>query len=349
MTRLAVAVAAGVALAVLAAGAGSAQDLQYAIFERYIEPLRLQSGIPGLSAAVVRDGRIEWEKGFGHQDVEQAIPASPETLYPIGGVTQAMTGVLLGICTDRHQVDVDTPIRQWVPAFPEAGATVRQVLAHSATGRFQYDPALYTQLTPVVDACSGRPYRVNATVEILERLGMYSSVPGLDLAVAGSPSRDQFDAARLARFADSLRRLATPYSVDRSGKARKTDYGTSSIDAATGMVSTVRDLARFDMALDAGVPMSTSTLNQMWSQTVVGGVAQPTGLGWFVQVASQERLVWSFGHLPEAGSALLLKVPAKRATLILLANSPGLAVGANIERADVTASPFVKAFLRLFL
>ncbi len=349
MTRRVFAVAAVVAIAVLANGTGSAQDLQYLIFERYIDPLRLQSGIPGLSVAVVRDGRIEWEKGFGLQDVEQSIAASPDTLYPIGGATQAMTGVLLGICTDRRQVDVDAAIRQWVPTFPEAGATVRHVLAHSATGRFQYDPGLYAQLTPVVDACSGRPYRVNANIEILERLGMYASVPGLDLGTPGSPSRLQFDEARLARFSESMRRLATPYVVDRHGKAVKTAYTSKSIDAGTGMVSTVRDLAKFDIALDAGVPMSTSTLEQMWSQVVVGGVAQPTGLGWFVQVSSLERLVWTFGHVPDAGSALILKVPGKRATLILLANSPGLAVGANLEQADVTASPFVKAFLRLFL
>jgi hypothetical protein len=115
------------------------------------------------------------------------------------------------------------------------------------------------------------------------------------------------------------------------------------------MVSTVRDLALFDINLEKGVPLSTSTLNQMWSQTVVGNAALPTGLGWFVQVVSTERLVWSFGIIPDAGSALILKVPAKHSTLILLANSHGLAVGANLERADVTASPFVKVFLRLFL
>jgi hypothetical protein len=42
MTRRVFAVAAVVAIAVLASGTGSAQELQYLIFERYIEPLRLQ-------------------------------------------------------------------------------------------------------------------------------------------------------------------------------------------------------------------------------------------------------------------------------------------------------------------
>ncbi len=62
--------------------------------------------------------------------------------------------------------------------------------------------------------------------------------------------------------------VATPARTSPSNVA-------SSIDAGTGMVSTVRDLAKFDIALDAGVPMSTSTLDQMWSQVVVGGVVDP--------------------------------------------------------------------------
>ena len=131
--------------------------------------------------------------------------------------------------------------------------------------------------------------------KILDRLALTSSVPGLGLATPTAADREVFDAAHLSRFAAVLSRVAMPYSVDNKGKVTRTDYGATGIDAATGMVSTVRDIARFDAALDAGVPMSTSTLNQMWSQTIVGNVALPTGLGWFVQVVSTERLVWSFG------------------------------------------------------
>ena len=59
--------------------------------------------------------------------------------------------------------------------------------------------------------------------------------------------------------------------------------------------------------------------------------------------------MWTFGHIPDASSALILKMPSKRLTLILLSNSGGLAAGFNFESADVTTSPFVKVFLRLFI
>lgn len=336
------------AMVVVFAPVGQAQDFPYALFERYVEPLRLQAGIPGLSAAVVRDGKIEWEKGFGFADIERSIAASPDTTYPIGGVTEAMTGVLIGICADRHLLEVDKPIRIFAPLFP-SDATVRQVLAHGSEGRFVYDPSRYAQLTAVVETCLDRPYRAALVSEILDRLALTSSVPGLNLASPGSAERELFDAGTLTRYTGLLSRLAKPYTVDVKGKATMSSYGLQGIDAATGMVSTVRDLAKFDIELEKGTPLSTSTLNQMWNQTVVSNAALPTGLGWFVQVVSNERLVWTFGMIPNAGSALIVKVPAKHSTLILLANSHGLAVGANLERADVTTSLFVKTFLRLFL
>lgn len=342
-------VAAALGVAILLGPSGSAQVFPYQIFERYLEPLAQQIGMPGLSALILRNGRIEWEKGYGYQDVENRVPATAETPYPIGGVTQAMTGVLVGICIDRHQLDVDDPIRKWAPAFPIPNATVRQVLAHASEGRYQYDPAQYTALTSVVEGCSGLPYRQAAATEILNRLAMTSSVPGLDLArPEGQAARELFDAAPLARYADLLRRAAVPYRLDR-GRAVRSEYPTYGLDASGGLVSTAFDLAKFEAAVDAGVPLSSSTLNQMWSGATFNGLTMPTGLGWFVQTSSGTRLVWSFGHIPDAASALILKMPHKRLTLILLANSPGLAAGYGLEQSDVTTSPFVKIFLRLFL
>lgn len=343
-------VATALGVAVLLGPSGSAQEFPYQIFERYLEPLAQQIGMPGLSALILRNGRIEWEKGYGYQDVENRIPATPDTPYAVGGVTQAMTGVLAGICIDRHQLDVDDSIRRWAPGFPVANASVRQVLAHASEGRYQYDSAQYTALTSVIEGCSGLPYRLAAATEILDRLAMTSSVPGLDLArPEGQEARELFEAAPLARYSDLLRRVAVPYRVDRRGNAVRSEYPTYGLDAAGGLVSTARDLARFEAAVDAGVPLSSSTLDQMWSGATFNGLTMPTGLGWFVQTSPGARLVWSFGHIPDAGSALILKMPHKRLTLILLANSPGLAETYNLEQSDVTTSPFVKIFLRLFL
>lgn len=358
--------AAAFSVAILLAPTGSAQEFPYQIFERYIEPVAQLVGMPGLSALIVRNGRIEWERAYGHADLEGKIEARLDTPYPIGGVTQAMTGVLLGICLDRHQLDgIDQPIRKWVPTFPVATATVRQVLAHASENRFRYDPAQFTALTTVVEECSAKPYRVTTAIELLDRLAMTGSVPGLDLGRAeGRDARLLFDRAALERYDAILRNVAVAYRIDRNGKATRSEYPTYGLDAAAGLVASARDLARFEIDVDAGVPLSESTRDQMWRAVTLGtdglpaipnstgAVTMPTGLGWFVQslqAGTDKRLVWSFGYIPDAGSALIVKMPHKGLTLILLSNSDRLAFGYSLERGDVSASPFVKIFLRLFL
>src|SRR3989454_1812714 len=73
----------------------AAQSLTFSLFERYLESLRQQAGIPGLSAAIVQNRAIIWEAGFGLQDVENSIRATPSTPYVIGGLTETFSSVLL--------------------------------------------------------------------------------------------------------------------------------------------------------------------------------------------------------------------------------------------------------------
>ena len=139
----------------------------------------------------------------------------------------------------------------------------------------------------------------------------------------------------------------------RAGNATRSEYPSYGLDASGGLVSTARDLATFEAELDDNVnsvPLSLSTLTKMWTPfTFDTGAPLPTGLGWFVQTSSNVRLVWSFGHIPDAASALILKMPSKRLTLVLLANSGGLAATYQLEKGDIVNSPFVKIFLRLFI
>jgi CubicO group peptidase (beta-lactamase class C family) len=351
---LLVALALGIGL--VAGQPGSAQEqFPYQIFERYLEPLVQQIGMPGLSAVIVQDGRIAWNKNYGYADVEKKIPAEIFTPYPIGGITQALTGVLMGVCIDRVQFQIDQDIRKFVPTFPVAQTSPRQVLAHATDGRFRYDPTLYAALTNVVESkdCFNQTYRQATATEVLDRLALTRSVPGLDLARAdGAEARALFDDATVKRYQAVLADVAVPYRIDAKGRAVRSEYPSYGLDAAGGLVSTAYDLAQFEMALDRGVPLSASTLDKMWSSASfkIGDttVVMPTGLGWFVTIESGERLVWTFGHIQDAASALIVKMPSKRLTLILLANSGGLAKGYDLENAHVTSSPFVKVFLRLF-
>jgi len=352
---------------------GAAQEeFPFEIFGRYLESLVPQIGMPGVSAAIIQTpltGRPVIRKyNVGYADLERKIPARFDTPYPIGGVTQAVTGVLHGVCIDRFTsvFNIDNDIRSIVPAFPVAATSIRQVLSHSTDGRFRYDTALFSHLTQVVESppCLDQPFRKAIASEVLDRIpgGMRRSVPGMDInRPEGAAARALFDDATVRRYQGVLTELAVPYRIDDRGRASRSDYTSFGLDATTGMVSTVEDLANFEIQLDRrdGVPFSSSTIDKMWSNQSfdlpigAGGsmvkVVMPTGLGWFVTVESNQTLVWTFGHIRDAASALIVKMPRKRLTLIMLANSGGLANGYNLENATVTSSPFVKVFLRLFI
>lgn len=340
-----------VLLAAVVLQAGThAQTLAFSVFERYLESLYQQAGIPGLSAAIVQSRRIVWERGFGLQNVESSIAATPDTPYPVGDITQTFAATLLLQCAERGLLSLDAPMRQYTGLIPEP-VSVRAVLAHAspdALGRFRYDPARYAALTTVVDDCGAVPYRERLVEEILNRLGMFDSVPGDDLADPTEILRDMFDAAALDRYAAVLRRRAVPYKVSR-GKPTRVDYVPTSIDASTGLTSTVRDLARYDAALDDGILLRPDTLAQAWTNAVSSsGVVLPSGLGWLVQSYEGQRVVWHFGLTPDSFSSLIVKVPGRDVTLILLANSDGLSAPFPLREGDVTSSVFAKLFLRLF-
>jgi CubicO group peptidase (beta-lactamase class C family) len=327
--------------------ASAQQTLAFTLFEQYVEPLRQQAGIPGISAAILQDGQVVWERGFGYRDVEAALPATADTPYLIADLTQTFTAVMTLMCVEFGLLDLDEPIGKWAPQTQEPGATLRQLLAHATAGAnpaFRYDPSRFAALAIPLEACGDGPYRKLIAENVLDRLAMFDAVPGRDITTAPAEVQTLFPETTLERYASALRRLATPYRVDRRGRASRNELPAGGLDAAHGLVASVRDLARYDGGLE--VLVSPSTLSTSWTN---GAASLPTGLGWFVQSYEGQRIVWHFGLATDAYSSLILKVPARRLTLILLANSDGLSSPFSLEKGDVTSSVFAKTFLRLFL
>ena len=124
-------------------------------------------------------------------------------------------------------------------------------------------------------------------------------------------------------------------------------YPPKGISASAGLVSTVLDLARYDAAIDAHVLLSPQSQETAWTLAPSAqGRTYPYALGWFVQQSSGRRLVWHYGLWPTF-SALLLKVPEQRLTIVLLANSDGLSAPYPLAAGDVTRSDFARAFLEI--
>ena len=343
-----------VLLAALAlAPPGAAQtvpNLKFSLFERYLESLRQQVGIPGLSAAIVQDRAIVWEGAFGAEDLESARTTTPRTPYVVADLTATVSATLLMQCVERGTLSLNEAIRKWTPLIPEPGATVGQVLVHISEppGLFKYNPSRYAALTHVVEGCAEQPYRKLLAQTILDGLGMSDSVPGHDLANPLAPARALFDEEKLQQYGAVLARVATPYKVDKRGRAARSEYVPNGINAAVGLVTTVRDLARYDAALDNFNLLRADTVALTRTNVTVGGAPLPMGLGWFVQRHEGLAVVWHFGLLADAYSSLVVKIPERNVTLILLANSDGLSAPFPLAEGDVTSSLFARLFLRLF-
>ncbi len=324
-------------------------------FETYLDALRQQAGIPGLSAVIIKDGQIAWERGFGFQNVEARIPATPNTPYPVMDISATFSATLLLQCVEERHLELDAPVSRYGLTYEDAPtATLRQVLSHTSSSpsgdTFKYDAARYAQLTQVVEWCVPQPYRKSVAHRLLERLAMIDSVPGRDLRDSSVVPEDTYDPADLDRYKRVLERMAIPYKLDKRNRPVRSDVVLADgINAGDGLISTVRDLARFDSALNEGVLLRPDTLVASWTPRASKDTTPlPMGLGWFVQTYRGEPVVWHFGLAPGAYSSLIVKLPARNATLILLANSDGLTGPYQLESGDVTRSIFAAIFLRLF-
>ena len=344
------------ALFVLATTALGGQQLTVATpsgffpnLEVYLEALRVQAGIPGLSAAVVQDGEVVWERGFGFQNVATRVRATPDTPYLVGDISQTLAAVLLLQCVEERRLGLDSPVSMHGLPEAEPGVTVRKLLSHTSTDTFVYSPARYAQLTTVMEWCAPQPYAKSVAHRLLNRLAMRDSIPGTFLATPEPDlPEDLFEPADLERYRRIAARLAIPYKVDSRGRVERTELLPAQLTAAGGLVSTVRDLARFEAAVDAPLLLQEETLAAAWNPASVrDGSPVPTGLGWFVQSHRAGRVVWHFGLVPNAYSSLVLKMPDRRLTVILLANSDGLSAPFQLGAGDVTRSIFATLFLKL--
>jgi CubicO group peptidase (beta-lactamase class C family) len=327
----------------------SAQSLTYELFTQTLDSLRIEAGIPAISAAIVQDGKI-WTSGFGKQDIEGNVSARSDTPYVIGSLAQTLgSTLLLRKCVDQSYLETTDRVVRWTPAYPEPETTVGELLSHTAPDQtFHYAPSRLSALTGVIQQCAGTRYPQLLGQELFDLLAMTNSVPGQTL---GTPTADDvamFEPGRLVRYADILRRLAIPYRVINRRPVRNADVAPTQIDFAQGVVSSALDLAQFDLAYDNGFLAPATRVNAL-SQAFANGKPLRTGLGWFVQAYKGEPIAWQFGVVENAYSSLIVKVPNRRLTLILLANSDGLSAPFALEAGDVTTSIFARAFLGIFL
>jgi CubicO group peptidase (beta-lactamase class C family) len=357
--------ATGVCLLQPLSAAGQAREDDLRQFEAELTALRREHRLPGLAAAIVSDGSVAWSHGYGWSDDE--IPVTPETPFWIASVTKPFLGLLFlqleadGVVNLQDRVN-DVPGWDGLCAWLSGSAlpfgrdlrcttpiTIDHILHHTANGqpgtRFLYNPVLYSRLSRYiehkhgnsVDLAEGRHNQMARLVE--ERI---LAPAGMRRTMSSMWQREKMDV-----YFD----MAQGYAVSPEGEAVRRPRAERHLAGGAGIVSTVADLARFDVALENGTLAPPAMVRRLFTPAVApDGTVLPYAYGWYVQQYRGETLYWHSGWDEEAGfSALYLKVPARRLTLILLANGDGLAWGNPLDRAEVERSPFARAFLDRFV
>jgi len=289
----------------------------------FARALVVEENLPGLSLAVGIAGEVVWAEGFGWADIDARRPVTPKTLFRIGSVAKPMTATAVGVLHERGLLDLDAPVRDYVPSFPEKewSVTTRQLMGHVAgvrhygddeellymrdhcespldgLERFADDPLLFapgtryqyssygwTLVGAVVEAAAGEPFLDVMQREVFDPSDMRDT--GLDDVLRPAARRTHL----YWPFADRN----TRYGVEHAN-----DADNSCIQGAGALLSTPSDVVRFGLAILGGRLLRSETLDMLRTPLELeSGESTGYGLGWFVRSAplGPEAQTTIFGH-----------------------------------------------------
>src|SRR5690606_21681588 len=77
--------------------------------------LMQRESVSGLGLAVIDDGRVTYVASYGHRNVEQALPLTPDTVMAGASLTKAAFACMVLQLVDEERLDLDTPIAELLP------------------------------------------------------------------------------------------------------------------------------------------------------------------------------------------------------------------------------------------
>jgi CubicO group peptidase (beta-lactamase class C family) len=313
--------------------------------------------VPGVAVGVLDpDGPRTWS--FGVTNVDHPLPVDADTVFEIASITKTMTATVAARLAAEGKLDLDAPVRRYLPEFRVADptvsetVTVRDLFTHTAgwfgeylapTGRgddaiakgigimsaleqlapvgvFSYNNVSLVVAGRIIEIVSGRPYRDAVRELLFAPLGMAHSA---------------FDPADVL-----YERLAAGHTV-RDGapeRARGRLSESTNGDPVGGVRSTVNDLlryARFHLG-DGTAPDGTrllpgTALAAMREPRVRMGPVGHVGLAWFLEDRGGTRLA-SHGGATVAHMSQLALVPERGAAIVILTNGAhGVRICAELQ------------------
>lgn len=314
-----------------------------------------RNNIPGLSVAIVVGHQLRFANGYGLADLENNVPAKATTVYRLASISKTITAVAVMQLAERGKLDLDAPIQNYCPAFPEKRwpITARQLLGHLGGIRhYQSRDEInstrhYATLVEGLEIFKDDPLLHEPGTKFSYTTFGYSV---LGCAIEGASGMSYMDyvrenifrPARMERMrADNVYAIipnrAQGYRKTPNGELRNSALADTSYKIpGGGLCSTVKDLAKFAIAVQTAALVKKETLDEMWTpqKTRDGNKiqrrgAESYGLGWSLQERSGRKEV-AHGGAQQRVSTFLFMLPEKNFALVLMVNLEGVGLSLRV-------------------
>lgn len=329
-----------------------------------------ERSIPGLQAAVVKDGKIVLLSSLGTADLQSQTPVTNNSVFGIYSCTKAFTGVAIMRLVEDGKLDLAAPVSRYLDGLPVAWqpVTIRQLLTHVSglpNVLRVLDPATYgfpsgsnedtvwtrTKALPM-EFTPGERFNYNQTNYAL--LGKI--IDKLTRKPFAQVFREQqFDVAAMSHtgFGDS--REITPNMVRTYRYVNQSDGQKLPAEklvhdyaefppfrrTASGMNSTAEDLARWVIALQQGKLLRTkSALQTLWTAgSFNNGSPTQWALGWMSKPRPQHSAIVATGGTRTA----IFVYPEDSVAVIVLTNLVGSAPEEFVDELAGFYNPEISA------
>ena len=310
--------------------------------------------LPGLAIGVAEGDSIVFFKGLGYADIQQATSITEDHIFWIASITKTFSAVALKQWEEEGRISLDDPIQKYPNNYFQGGRlrpemTIEHLISHTSESepigqQFVYNGGRYNVIFNVFDEISPsndamdliRPFTFTIDEQIINPLELRHTFT--------RSSGERFESAKALRV--------TPYSFRSSSGTYVENSDVFNFETSypsTGMLSSVSDLVRYSSALDEGQiisPQGYKSLTAPYYESPINN--SPYGLGWFTSTFEGMSMHWGYGY-GAADAALLLKMPAKKLTLVALSNAAMPSGSVRLGNGNPLNSIVVISFLKHFV
>ncbi|MFL5600567.1 MAG: serine hydrolase domain-containing protein [Gemmatimonadaceae bacterium] len=319
--------------------------------DAYIEGEMSKQHIPGLSLAVVQDGKVVKSKAYGLANMELNVRATPGTVYQIQSITKSFVACGIMLLVEDGKIGLDDKITKYLSELPQAWSdvTVRQMLTHtSGIPSFVQDQGggaaivAFAQKTDsseqIIRWAAARPLKFAPGEGRKYSSTGYHLLGMIIEKVSGKPWGQFLKDRIFTPLGMTSTRVYSQFDIIPNRAAGYNHFGDVPVNgliftpaimesAAGGLVSTVEDMAKWEIALEQGKILKASTLAQMAMPIKLknDSIVQESdgtryGLGWDLPTWQGHRVMAHGGDHVTGFTAIFARFIDDKVAVIVLTN-----------------------------